>query len=79
MKRLNIATLVAVMAISAAYAQSMVEDVDGDGVYSKEELMVVYPALTDEVFAEIDANDDGAVDAEELAAAQEAEASLYAQ
>ena len=72
MKRLNIATLVAVMAISAAYAQSMVEDVDGDGVYSKEELMVVYPALTDEVFAEIDANDDGAVDAEELAAAQEA-------
>jgi Ca2+-binding EF-hand superfamily protein len=72
MKRLNIATLVAVMAISAAYAQSMVEDVDGDGVYSKEELMVVYPALTDEVFAEVDANDDGAIDAEELAAAQEA-------
>ena len=37
-----------------------------------EELMVVYPALTEDVFGEIDAYEDGAVDAEELAAAQEA-------
>ena len=66
MKRLNIATLVAVMAISAPYAQSMVEDVDGDGVYSKEELMVVYPAITEDIFSTIDTNADGSVDAEEL-------------
>lgn len=72
MKTLNIVTLVAVLATSAAYAQTMVEDTDGDGVYSMEELMVVYPAITEDVFGEIDANDDGAVDADELAAAQEA-------
>lgn len=72
MKTLNIVTLVAVLATSAAYAQTMVEDTDGDGVYSMEELMVVYPAITEDLFGEVDANDDGAVDADELAAAQEA-------
>ena len=72
MKTLNIATLLAVLATSAAYAQTMVEDADGDGVYSMEELMVVYPEITEDAFGEIDANDDGAVDAAELAAAQEA-------
>jgi hypothetical protein len=72
MKILNIATVMAVLATSAAYAQTLVEDTDGDGVYSMEELMVVYPALTEDVFGAIDANEDGAVDAEELAAAQEA-------
>ena len=72
MKTLNIVTVLAILASSAAFAQTMVEDTDGDGVYSMEELMVVYPAITEDVFGEIDANDDGAVDAEELAAAQEA-------
>ena len=72
MKTLNIVTLVAVLATSAAYAQTMVEDTDGDGVYSMEELMDVYPAITEDLFGEVDANDDGAVDADELAAAQEA-------
>ena len=55
----------------AAIAQD-VADTDGDGVYSMEELMAEYPEITDEVFALIDANADGAVDADELAAAQEA-------
>ncbi len=55
----------------AAIAQD-VADTDGDGVYSMEELMAAYPDLTDEVFVLIDANADGAVDADELAAAQEA-------
>jgi hypothetical protein len=72
MKIGNIATVMALIATSAAFAQTMVEDSDGDGVYSMEELMVVYPTLTEDVFGEIDANEDGAVDAEELAAAQEA-------
>lgn len=71
MKTLNFATLVAILAMSAAYAQTMVEDTDGDGTYSMEELMVVYPALTEDIFVAIDSNEDGAVDAEELAAAQE--------
>lgn len=55
----------------AAIAQD-VADTDGDGVYSMDELMVVYPNVTDEVFVMVDANGDGAVDADELAAAQEA-------
>ncbi|MEQ9041284.1 MAG: EF-hand domain-containing protein [Silicimonas sp.] len=72
MTRLNIATLIAILFTSAAFAQNMVEDTDGDGVYSMEELMVVYPELTEDVFGTIDTNADGAVDADELAAAQEA-------
>jgi Ca2+-binding EF-hand superfamily protein len=66
--------LVAIAALGfagAAVAQD-VADTDGDGVYSMEELMAAYPAITDEVFAMVDANGDGAVDADELAAAQEA-------
>ena len=46
-------------------------DTDGDGVYSMTELAVAYPELTDEMFTAIDANADGAVDAEEFQAAQE--------
>ncbi len=53
----------------AAVAQD-VEDTDGSGTYSMEELMVAYPSLTAEVYAVVDANGDGTVDADELAAAQ---------
>lgn len=72
MKTLNIVTLVALLATSAAYAQTMVEDSDGDGLYSMEELMVVYPGITEDIFGEVDTNGDGAVDVDELAAAEEA-------
>lgn len=72
MKFLNIATLVGVVAASTAIAQTMVEDSDGDGLYSMDELMVVYPDMTEDTFAAVDTNGDGSVDADELAAAQEA-------
>ena len=49
-----------------------VEDTDGDGVYSMDEMKAAYPDLTDEVFSEVDANEDGVIDAEELAAAEAA-------
>lgn len=56
-----------------ALAQDMtVEDANGDGVYSMEELQAAYPDLTEDQFKLIDANADGSVDADELAAAQEA-------
>jgi hypothetical protein len=73
MKRLNLA-LAAILALgaTAAVAQTMVEDTDGDGVYSMDELKVAFPDLTEEVFVTVDANADGAVDADELAAAEEA-------
>jgi hypothetical protein len=67
-------TLGAMIALSAgaALAQVTVEDTDGNGSYSMEELMVAYPDLTEDLFGEIDADADGAVSPEELTAAQEA-------
>ncbi len=57
---------------AAAHAQTVVTDADGNGTYSIEEMTAAYPDMTPELFAEIDANADGAVDADELKAAQEA-------
>ncbi|MCU9846945.1 EF-hand domain-containing protein [Defluviimonas sp. WL0024] len=57
---------------AAANAQTTVTDTDGSGAYSIEELTAAYPDLTAEVFATIDVNADGVVDADELAAAREA-------
>ena len=72
MKKSNIA-LAAILAFgaTAAAAQTMVEDTDGNGTYSMEELMVAFPDLTEETFATVDTNADGQVDADELAAAEE--------
>ena len=53
-------------------AMAAVEDTDGNGVYSMEELLVAYPSLTEETFGTIDSNGDGAVDEAELAAAVDA-------
>ena len=74
MKR-AIVTLGTVVALTAglAHAQVAVEDTDGDGSYSMEELMVAYPDLTEDVFAEVDSDGDGMVSSDELTAAQEAE------
>lgn len=59
------------LSLSPVMAQE-VADADGNGTYSLEELMVSYPRLTAEAYATIDANADGAVDADELKAAQDA-------
>ena len=60
------------LGIATAAMAAEVEDTDGDGVYSLEELVVAYPTLTEELFGTIDGNGDGAVDDEELAAAVDA-------
>lgn len=62
-------TAACVVFASAAFAQSMVEDTDGDGVYSMEEMRAGYPDVSDDVLVQIDVNEDGAIDEEELAAA----------
>ena len=72
MTKLNIVTLAGIILASAAVAATAVEDQDGDGVYSMEELAAAYPDITEEVFGIMDVDGDGAVDADELAAAQEA-------
>ena len=70
--KLMLAVLISMGAASAAVAETVVEDTDGDGMYSMEELLAVFPALTEERYGEVDSNGDGMVDTEELAVAQEA-------
>lgn len=65
---LALSAAVALTAVQA-HAEVTVTDTDGNGTYSMEELVAAYPDLTEETFKAIDANADGAVDAEELAAA----------
>ncbi|WP_424970403.1 EF-hand domain-containing protein [Dinoroseobacter sp. S76] len=61
----------ALIATATAVSASTEMDTDGDGMYSFAELLVGFPTLTEETYTTMDANADGAVDAEELVAAQE--------
>jgi len=72
MKKFALALGAVASLASVASAQTVVTDTDGNGTYSVEELTAAYPDMTAELFATIDANADGAVDADELAAAREA-------
>ena len=63
------ATLGAAVIATTAMAHEM--DTDQDGLYSLPELQVEYTDLTQEQYTAIDSNSDGAVDADELAAAVE--------
>lgn len=55
----------------AAQAQTTVTDTDGNGTYSVEELTAAYPKMTAALFAQIDVDHSGQVDADELQAARE--------
>src|SRR5690606_32415707 len=50
----------------AAQAQTVVTDTDGNGSFSIEELTAAYPDMTPALFAQVDVNGDGSVDADEL-------------
>jgi Ca2+-binding EF-hand superfamily protein len=65
---------IALLALVATplFAETVVEDTDGNGTYSLEELVAAYPDLTEELFAEIDTDESGEVSAEELKAAVDA-------
>lgn len=63
---------ISALAVAQANAQTVVNDADGNGVFSMEELVAAYPDLTEDQFKAADANADGSVDAEELAAAIQA-------
>lgn len=67
-------TLATVLGLSATsvLAETMVEDSDGSGGYSMEELMTEWPNMTEELFAQIDVDGSGEVSADELTAAKEA-------
>ncbi|GAA6150177.1 EF-hand domain-containing protein [Pseudooceanicola nitratireducens] len=55
-----------------ALAETMVEDTDGNGTFSMEEVAVAYPELTEELFSQIDTDASGDVSQDELTAAVEA-------
>lgn len=62
-----IAGLSAVPAL--AQDATTIPDTDGDGLWSMEELKVVYPNLSEEVFAAMDTSADGQIDLAEYEAA----------
>lgn len=68
---LILALLTGMGATAALAMETSVEDANGDGVYSKEELIAAFPELSDENFEMIDANGDGQVDTAELESAEE--------
>ena len=63
---IRLAALILPLGIAgAALAQAalpMIEDTDGNGTWSLAELQAVWPDLTEDGFAAVDANTDGAVD-----------------
>ena len=63
---------ISALAVGAAQAQTVVTDTDENGLFSMEELIVAFPELTPEVFTAADADADGSLSADELAAAQTA-------
>jgi len=70
--KMHVLFLAAAMAVSAVQASAAtVEDADGNGTYSMDELKAAYPDMTDETFAEVDADDSGEVSEEELSEAIE--------
>lgn len=67
-----IASISAGAAFAEEAAAVVVADADGNGVYSMEEIVAAYPAVTEEIFKAADVDTDGSLSAEELAAAVEA-------
>jgi hypothetical protein len=76
MKKTLVSSLAALFVASAATAYSLgdvtLEDPEGTGLFTLEQLLVAVPDLTEELFGEIDADGDGFASVEELDAAREA-------
>ena len=72
MRRVAVGAMVAALFAAPAFASVSDIDTDGDNLASFAEMVVVYPDLTEETFAEIDTSGDSFVDEAELAAAVEA-------
>ncbi len=71
MKKLTLAAAFVLAGISGAMAQDMI-DANEDGMITLDEIMAIYPDVTEDAFIQADTNSDGVLDADELAAAQEA-------
>ena len=66
MKNVALAAALAASFASSSHAMTTEIDTDGDGLASLSELIVFYPELTAELFREMDTNEDGLMDDEEM-------------
>ncbi|RMA43099.1 EF-hand domain-containing protein [Rhodophyticola porphyridii] len=64
--------LIAALTAAPAFAETMVSDTDGDGLYSLEEVQAAMEDVTEEMFAAADTDGDGFLSEDELTAAEEA-------
>lgn len=71
MKIVKLATTLLFAGATAAMAGSAA-DTDGDGLLSWDEVAAMWPEVSADAFAQADGDQSGMLDAEELAAAQEA-------
>ncbi len=53
-------------------AETPLVDADGNGTYSYNEITAAHPEVSEDAFAEMDANGDGEIDEDELAMAKDA-------
>jgi len=73
MKTKVLSTALCLSMVAGAAAAVIAEiDVNSDGMYSFPEVLAVMPDFTDADFAALDANGDGLLDGDEIAAAVEA-------
>ncbi|MCK0139927.1 EF-hand domain-containing protein [Aliiroseovarius sp. F47248L] len=72
MKTTSLAAALLIAGSSAVFADIAALDANEDGQVTMEELVAVYPDVTAEDFSTADADASGTLDADELAAAQEA-------
>ncbi|MEC7762780.1 MAG: hypothetical protein VX874_12820 [Pseudomonadota bacterium] len=72
MKIANLAIAATLTIGSVAIAQDVqMIDTDGDGLITVEELMAAFDNVNEDIFTASDTNQDGVLDMEELASAQE--------
>lgn len=67
----NVLLLIALPTLALAVTAAEI-DTNGDGLVTIDEAQAVFPDMAVETFTAMDLNADGALDAEEMAAAQEA-------
>lgn len=67
-----VAPAFAILCLAAPAWAATQLDADGDGRVTLDEVQVVHPDITEEIFTAMDANADGTLDEEEIVAAQNA-------
>lgn len=72
MMRTTVLSMISILGFAGAVTAATAADANGDGVLTLDEVRAVMPEVTAESFSAMDLNADGALDAAEVEAAQEA-------